>query len=185
MLDNKTFLWGMAFLQRAVPTFKPVSASNGEPGTFDAFYLLLKDLDPEVFKSACARVATDEEFVSVRALRKAAESLSNPYRRSGIEAWGDVLEQVRDVGYIGQPRFSDPIVAHIVKSMGWKNICLDEDVMVMRAHFIKSYETVSAREHDTARQIPEVQQRIESLSGPRKMGEVLKQLSGGRNGDKV
>jgi len=177
MLDTTTFHRGMKLLERAVPTFKPVPTTKDGPGTYDAFYELLKDLSPDIFYAAILRVSTDEEWVSVRAIRKAAESVSTPQRRSGIEAWGDVISEVKRVGSYGSPKFSDPIVEHVVAALGWTDICLTEDIMPLRAHFLRAYESVSNREHDNARQLPQVRARIEAISGPTKLGDMLKQIA--------
>lgn len=63
--------------------------------------------------------------------------------RPGLEAWGDVLAKVREHGYLRQPTFEDPLVARLVSVFGWMNICMSEEGMVDRAHFIRAYDALA------------------------------------------
>lgn len=185
MLTYDEFYQGMKILERAVPTFKPVLKKGNEPGTYDVFYELLKDLEPDVFKAAVLKVSSDVEFVSLRAIREAANAITSPTLKTGLEAWEEVLDQVRGVGSYGFPHFEDPLTARLVNSLGWHNICLSEEPMIERAHFIKAYESAAKREHDEARQLPCVQEIQAAQRGRigEAIGKVIKKLAG-RNGKK-
>lgn len=178
MLPYTDFFQGMKILERACPTFKPVAKKGNEPGTYDVFYELLKDLEPDVFRASILKVASDEEFVSIRAIRESANSITAPALKSGVEAWGEVLDEVRGIGSYGYPRFDDPVTQRIVDGIGWRNICLSEEPMVERAHFIKAYEQAARREHDEARQTPYVKE-IQAARRPQlgeRIGNVVKRL---------
>jgi hypothetical protein len=61
--------------------------------------------------------------------------------RSPVEAWGDVGMAIRRTGYIGVPRFSDPLVAECVRAMGWRNLCIgDSPEASDRARFCELYQ---------------------------------------------
>ena len=182
MLSYDDFYQGMKILERACPTFKPVAKKGNEPGTYDVFYELLQDLEPDVFRAAVLKTASDVEFVSIRAIREAANSITAPALKSGLEAWEEVLDEVRAVGSYGFPNFEDPLTARIVDGLGWHTICWSEEIGIERAHFIKSYEQAAKREHDETRQLPyvrEVQAARRSRIGEA-IGKVVKRLSGAR-----
>jgi len=123
----------------------------------------LADLPIEALRLAARKCRTDSKwFPSIAELRAAALALVVGQPRSGLEAWGDVLDKVREHGYLRAPEFTDPLVARAVKAMSWREICLSEEPMVVRAHFIKAYESMAARQVELERQVPEVRAQIES-----------------------
>lgn len=71
-------------------------------------------------------------------------------RLSAAEAWGEVICQVESIGYYGKPVFSTPIIEKAVKCVGWRNICMSENIGVERAHFMRAYESLIDRENFTA-----------------------------------
>ena len=94
-------------------------------------------------------------------LRAAVLELMVGQPRTGLEAWGDVLAAVKEYGYMRSPFFEDELVDRAVKAMSWREICLSEEPMVVRAHFIKAYESMAARQIELDRQVPEVRAQIE------------------------
>ena len=61
------------------------------------------------------------------------------------EAWGEVVQQIHAEGYYGRPRFSHPVIYQAVEAIGWREICLSEEPGVVRAHFMRAYETLRQR----------------------------------------
>lgn len=65
------------------------------------------------------------------------------------EAWGRVMNAVRFYGvYRADEALEslDEATRKVVKAIGWREICLAEDLSVIRAHFIKLYEAYSERQ---------------------------------------
>jgi len=88
---------------------------------------------------------------------------------TAMEAWGQVMRAIDSIGvYRPMPDFEDPIIVHVVKALGWRNVCLVESdqVMVMRAHFFKAYETERRREKDRheMQRVPEFAQLIQQVA---------------------
>jgi len=130
---------------------------------------MLADIDADILRSASAKCLADcKWFPTIAELRQAATELSRPRLRAGAEAWGDVLAEVRRVGSYGAPQFADPAVARVVAGMGWTNICMSEEQMADRAHFIKAYEQTARREEEDARQLPAVRELAARLQAPNK-----------------
>jgi hypothetical protein len=133
----------------------------------------IEDLDFDLAKRAVSRLVTVARFMPVPSeIREAAADLRHGPVRPGGDAWGEVLEQTRRVGYCGTPTFEDTIVAHIVKLWGWREICLAEGP-ADRARFIELYDRL-ARER-----------RVDEVSGvplPRRLSgasETAKALTHG------
>jgi len=139
----------------------------------------LKDIEPDVFRAAILKVTSDEEFVSIRAIRESANSITAPPLKTGIEAWEEVLSEVRAVGSYGFPHFDDRMTARIVAGIGWRNICLSEETMIERAHFIRAYESAADREHNESRQTPYVKeiQAAHRMQIREATGNVVKRLT--------
>ncbi len=84
-------------------------------------------------------------FPSIAEIRQAWAAAKAGPKRSGMDAWADVLAQVKAVGYMGTPTFSDPAVAQAVKTFGWREICESTETMADRAHFAKAYDSITTR----------------------------------------
>jgi hypothetical protein len=124
--------------------------------TRDFYEQMLLDLDFEVAKRAVARLAATAKFLpSIAEIREAALEVVAGPRRSGMEAWGDVLEMRESFGWPQQsegswtpagapllpPPFKDPIVALCVERMGgWGAF---RQVDFDRGKFCELYDTLS------------------------------------------
>lgn len=127
--------------------------------TIDGYCMMLADVDRDILQAAVKKCISDcKWFPTIAEIRQAAVEICAPARRSGAEAWGDVLAEVRRVGYRGAPKFIDTAVARVVSGMGWMTICMSENEMADRAHFIKAYEQTQTRDADDMRQLPEVRE---------------------------
>lgn len=87
--------------------------------------------------------------------------MTTPEQRSGGEAWGSVVKALKEVGSWGKPKFTDPLTARVVDSLGWKYLCQSEDQMADRAHFLKMYEELRQRAERQERLLPEAKQLVE------------------------
>lgn len=64
----------------------------------------------------------------------------------GEEAWGVVLKEMgRCGGAYGTPEFENEIISQSVKAVGWKEICLSENIEAVRAHFYKTFNAIKQR----------------------------------------
>lgn len=64
------------------------------------------------------------------------------------QAWAEVLQQVRRVGYYGVPVWSHPAVADAVAALGWQTLCTSDNQEADRAHFMRFYERAHDRHRD-------------------------------------
>ncbi len=73
-------------------------------------------------------------------------ALTDPDRKTSAEAWGKILRQVSSVGSYGTPEFSSPKIKQAVECVGWRDICMSENIGVERAHFMRAYDGIIGRD---------------------------------------
>lgn len=115
--------------------------------TSEIYESMLADLDFETCKAAVMRLLAGSKFMpSIAEIRTTAADIQHGPKRLGGEAWGDVVAEIRRVGYIGTPRFSDPCVAEVVRMLGWQQLCKGESSEASdRARFIELYDGLQQR----------------------------------------
>lgn len=129
----------------------------------------LSDIPFDVLETAVKdHVTTSKWFPSIAELREKAMSYSVPQIPTAMEGWGEVQKEIRRTGYLGKPTFSNPVTARVVDALGWKYLCLSEDSMADRAHFLKAYEQVAARETREVIMLPEVRELAKRLTAGNK-----------------
>lgn len=115
--------------------------------TIEAYERHLLDLDLGNARAAVARLAESCKFLpTIAEIRAAARDIRIGSRRTGMEAWGDVTSAIGAVGSYGSPKFKDPCVAHVVRCMGWRELCLGDNESALRARFIEAYDAITDRE---------------------------------------
>lgn len=115
--------------------------------TVELYERMLLDLDCAAANAAVARLIQSSKFLpSIAEVRQAVHSVQAGPRRTGLEAWGDVTRAIRYTGSYRSPKFADPIVAHVVDSLGWLELCRSTNDVADRARFVEAYDAVAARE---------------------------------------
>lgn len=108
----------------------------------------LADIDDETLRATALRhIMSSPWFPKVSELRDAAARITRPPTLDPLEAWGKVLAEIRRTGYYGIPQFDDPLIAAIVKQMGWRELCSSEDGTADRARFVDAYQRQADRAH--------------------------------------
>jgi hypothetical protein len=108
---------------------------------------LLADLDFATAQEAVVRlISTSKWLPTIAEIRATAADIKHGPVRSGGEAYGDVLAEIRRTGAWGAPSFKDPLVAECVRLMTWRGLCLGENEASDRARFIELYDNLAARE---------------------------------------
>lgn len=83
--------------------------------------------------------------------------------KSATEAWEEVTVAICKYGAKGGKDalagMSDT-TRRIVKSIGWRNLCLSESVLADRAHFMRMYKELSNKEEKLVLMSPEVRDAI-------------------------
>jgi len=180
-----------AFAQRPVST-----------DTLMIYQRCIMDLDFESTKAAVLDLVTTEDWLpSIAAIRKAALSLAHQLPTAG-EAWAEVLDIARDGGFRRGESFKKIYVAgqadaladgetdaslnatagrlldRAVAAMGgWPSICMSENEMADRAHFMKIWESLAVKAQKETVRLPEARQ-LETRALMRLAAPQAKQLEG-------
>lgn len=77
-------------------------------------------------------------------------------------AWASATAAMRGVGSYGVPRFKDPLVAEVVKTMGWQTLCASDNPEADRAHFMRIYNAYAKRKTEQARMTTSYKQLVDS-----------------------
>lgn len=111
---------------------------------------MLGDLDYATANMAVKKLILENTFPpSIAEVRKAAAEIMNPDVMTAAEAWGEVERAVRAYGYYQETEALaslPPRVAKVVRLIGWREICLNEEPGVVRGQFLKMYAQVAERE---------------------------------------
>jgi hypothetical protein len=119
--------------------------------TVEVYVTMLHDLDRSPVEQAIVRlIATSKFLPTVAEIRAMAVSVERGAERRGVEAWGDVLSEIRRVGVYGKPRFGDPLTAECVRMLGWRTLCESSHDFADRARFAELYDERQNRERQDA-----------------------------------
>ncbi len=117
----------------------------------DAFSSLLSDMTYAECNAAVSIILQTSPYLpAVADIRGKVLELKHGPVAAGGEAWGSVLSAMKKEGSYRTPgvefRFRDPVTAHCVQLMGWKDMCLSENVVADRARFIQLYDSLAVQE---------------------------------------
>jgi len=111
---------------------------------------MLGDLDYATANMAVKKLILENAFPpSIAEVRKAAAEIMNPDVMTAAEAWGEVERAVRTYGSyqeIEALASLSPRTAKVVRQIGWREICLNEEPGVVRGQFLKMYQQVQERD---------------------------------------
>ena len=83
------------------------------------------------------------------------------------QAWAEVQQKIRTVGYYRQPTWSQPAIAQAVEALGWTHLCRSTNPEADRAHFLRFYAIAQQREqhHPEWAQLPRLLRESLGLLG--------------------
>lgn len=134
----------------------------------------LEDVPDEALKKAAgAHISRNRFFPRISELRELALSGRYP---DPVSAWGEVLQEVKRVGYYGKPDFSNELITRAVSDLGWVTICQSENLPSERARFIQAYEALLRRETERRVAFPG-SSAFQLAPGAQPIQAVLKQIA--------
>lgn len=93
-------------------------------------------------------LSTSEFPPTIAEIRKAMVEVKEGESNTAGEAWGEVQRAIRNYGYMQEAKALNsmsPETARAVKCIGWATLCLSEEQMADRAHFLKIYAELKER----------------------------------------
>lgn len=146
MLSRKTFIAGMAFLASLFERLERVTADKE---LAEMWYRALKDLSDEQFQYAVQILAKTSKFAPTIAEIREKATEFDKLELTPEEAWAIVYLDVRRCGYYHEPSYNDWKIEAAKNAIGWKSLCdmTEESKSVIRAHFMRIYESLRQREN--------------------------------------
>lgn len=130
------------------------------------WFEMLQDIPYELAQVAVKKLICERNFPpTISDIRAAVGDLLNPYcdEEDAGTAWGEVMQAVRNYGiYRPEEAISsmNRKTARIVKQLGWQEICLCENLGVIRGQFIRLYDALEEREKKNRMQPGELRKMI-------------------------
>ena len=123
---------------------------------------LLADIPVEELQVVVDQAVAECKFMpTIAELRDRWHSLTAEQPLTGGDAWLLVMKQVRSVGSWGKPEFDNPLVARATESIGWRDLCMSDNIDVVRAHFLKVYAALAERHSGEQKLLPQARQLTE------------------------
>lgn len=114
--------------------------------TITVYADLLSDLSLEqVEKAVKELLMTSDRWLSIASIRRKVAEQSGALAPSKVEAWGEVMSQMTKHGTYGHPEFSHEAIAETVKNLGWRSLCLSDNIETSRSQFWRAYEELVNR----------------------------------------
>lgn len=129
--------------------------------------MMLSDVDFDIAKIAIQKHMSESVYPpTVADIRAKIADITVFREKTGIEAWGDVKTAIRRFGSYNEKKAMDSlsgVTRKVVEAIGFKTLCLSEEEMADRAHFLKVYDTVAKRERDDALLLPQIRDMMPRL----------------------
>lgn len=152
---------------------------------------MFADVPLEILTTAVKSLISHFKYPpSIADIREEIAKIVMPdHQMTADEAWGEAHKAVKSFGYYKEAEALatlKPIVADLVRRMGYKDLCMSENVMADRAHFIKLFDNLKERERKetliplaTRERILQIQENVKT-GNVFSIGELLR-IEEGKN----
>jgi len=114
--------------------------------------ILFSDVDPTQLRMAVQNHIFESTFPpTVADIREQIAKTTLRGQKTGIEAWGEVKSAIRRFGVYNEEKAVSSLQGtcrRVVELMGFRELCMSENEMADRAHFLKVYESLVSREKE-------------------------------------
>lgn len=135
---------------------------------------MLGDMDYEVVSVAAKKCILEKTFApSIAEIRQEVVKIMNPNRLSGAEAWGEVEYTMKKYGAtasVDGTSYKDvlsPLVLRTVRYMGWRDMCMSDNINVVRGQFLKLYEQLYSQETEELLLPENIRVALQKISPPK------------------
>lgn len=156
--------------------FSAYANAKVDEGTVAVYIRLLADIPPGDLQTVVDQAIAECKFLpTVAELRDRYHALTRTLGQlTATDAWGQVKSEIRRIGSWGTPTFDDPVVAKVVRNMGWMELCMSESPEgVDRAQFERMYNETINRGEQVQKLLPQARDLAE-----RRIGTGLQHISG-------
>ncbi len=152
----------LAVLSAAYP--KEAAAYGEKTVTGELYIRMLADIPGKWLEAgALQHISNSTWFPLIAELRKAAFDIQESVHPlpDAYTAWAEVQNLIPSVTHLGTPTFSHPLIQETVDLFGWRFLCLSEDMVSNRSHFIKAYEAKVEQRRASAHRHKEIADLIQ------------------------
>lgn len=125
------------------------------------------DITYEVGAWAVTKFINESVFPpTIADIRNRITDITVKDRKTPIDAWGDVKRAIRMYGVYKEGKALeslDDTTQSVVRSIGYTTLCMSENEMADRAHFLKVYEVKVKRERSDATLMPGLRKAMDRL----------------------
>lgn len=158
------------------PTFLP------DADAFNIWYSLLKDLDYQVAQAAIQKYMLTNKFPpTIADIREYAASVKTGEKPIWSDGWEEVLRAIRRYGSYRETEALNSmseITRTAVQRLGFRNLCMSENIMADRANFRMIFEQLADREQTTQKMPATLTNLIEEIQRRELAGQNL--IEGGK-----
>lgn len=156
-----------ATLAMAIRTYYPKEQILPNKQAMELWYRELQDIPANVAEAALRKwVATNKWSPSIAELREMAAEVRNGEIPDWGEGWERVLTAIRRFGSYREREALDsldPMTRTCVQRLGFRNICMSENISYDRANFRMMYESLAEREQTRQQMALPLQEVISRL----------------------
>lgn len=138
-----------AVFAAALRTYYPKESILPNQQAMELWYQELQDIPNEVATAALRRyVATNKWSPSIAEIREMTVNVTQGDDMTWGEAWEKALKAVHIYGYYRAKEALDsldPLTRRCVENVGFREMCLSENIAVERANFRMIFETLAQR----------------------------------------
>jgi len=139
----------LGMLRVAYPRFYAEISPEDIKISVGTWTMMLSDTTLEVATVALQRLIATSKFPpTIAEMRESIAAVQCPSLPDAGDAWGEVNDAIRNYGYYRQAEalasMREP-VRLAVQRMGWRDLCMSENGMADRAHFLRIYESMEKR----------------------------------------
>lgn len=143
------------------------------------WYSLLRDIPYEVLNLAIQKYMQSRTFPpTIRDLRELAAEITQGKPAEWGDGWEQVLMAIRRYGVYRESEAlasMDELTRECVKRLGFRDICMSENIVADRANFRKIYESLVERRKEDSMLSLSVKTKMAQLLGT---GDIIKKLEG-------
>lgn len=143
----------------------------------EMWYKLLSDLDARLVSAAVQQhICTSRFPPTVADIREACSKVTVTPRKDWLEGWHEIVKCIGTYGYyrpqeaLKALRAFDETTGRVAEMLGWQNLCMSENAVADRANFRQAYETIQAREVESAKLPPSVNNLISGVAAQLQIG---------------
>lgn len=156
-----------AIFASALRTFYPKENILPNEQALELWFNQLQDIPYQVANVVLSKwVATNKWSPSIADIREQAAGLTNGNAKDWGEAWQEVLKAINAYGSYREDEALESLdvtTRKVVKRLGFKNICLSDNIAADRANFRMIYEQEQTRQKQDAQLPPRLKALISNM----------------------